>query len=410
MPVKCASCDHDSLVQDQDTFDTWFSSGQWPFATLMTSYGLPVMGFHEEVVPQVLKGKTKTYRLRDHGYKVGDKVLFENSQTKTLFGYGVITEVKEVVTEDIDYTDKTHYKTYKSLDELVAAFKSRNPDKTVTPKSKAYLYGYNFHPYEELQDLPNDLKTFYPTSLMETAYDILPFWVIRMIMLGIYAAGDVPFKEVLIHGLVRDKEGQKISKSKGNVIDPLVMAERYGADALRMGIIWGSLVENDISLSEDNIRGQRNFANKIWNIARFVLSDKTQNSSFPARPAGGQFPVSSKNADDKWILEELGKTVKKTAKLLETYRLNEAAEEIYEFVWHKFADIYIEKVKSRHGEAQSTLLFVLQESLKLLHPFMPFVTEVIWQEARNQASKLTSYQDSKLFQEEALIIAPWPEV
>ncbi|MDO8503729.1 MAG: class I tRNA ligase family protein [bacterium] len=397
IPTSCASCKNDKLTQDQDTFDTWFSSGQWPFATLMTSYGLPVMGFHEEVVPQVLKGKTKTYRIRDHKFRVGDKVLFKNSQTEALFGYGVITEAKETTVEEIDYTDKTHYKTYKSLDELITAFKLRNPDKIVTPKSKAYLYSYEFHPQEELQNLPNDFKTFYPTSVMETAYDILPFWVIRMIMLGIYATGDVPFKEVLIHGLIRDKEGQKISKSKGNVIDPLVMAERYGADALRMGIIWGSLVENDISLSEDNIRGQRNFANKIWNIARFVLSEKTSHES----------RVTS-HEDDKWILEELAKTVEKTTQLMETYRLNEAAEEIYEFVWHKLADLYIEKVKSRREEAQPTLLFVLQESLKLLHPFMPFVTEVIWQEAKKVLG--TSDSDSQIFEEEALIIAEWPEV
>lgn len=397
-PTNCVSCQSDKLTQDQDTFDTWFSSGQWPYATLMTSYGLPVMGFHEEVVPQVLKGKTKTYRIRDHNFKVGDKVLFENSQTKTLFGYGVITEVKETTVEEIDYTDKAHYKTYKSLDELIAAFKLRNPDKTVTPKSKAYLYEYKFHPQEELQNLPNDFKTFYPTSVIETAYDILPFWVIRMIMLGVYATGNVPFKEVLIHGLVRDKEGQKISKSKGNVIDPLVMAERYGADALRMGIIWGSLVENDISLSEDNIRGQRNFANKIWNIARFILQNKSGAKSARRK---------AKNSDDKWILGELGKTVEKTTKLMEAYRLNEAAEEIYEFVWHKLADLYIEKVKSRREEAQPTLPFILQESLKLLHPFMPFVTEVVWQEARKVIG--VSDSESQVFKEEALIIAPWPK-
>lgn len=249
-PVGCASCKHNVLIQDPDTFDTWFSSGQWPFATLQT--------------------------------------------TK-----------------------------------------------------------------------PGDFDYFYPTSVMETGYDILPFWVIRMIMLGLYATDKVPFYEVLLHGLVRDKEGQKISKSKGNVIDPSEMAEKYGADALRMGLIWGALVESDIALSEDNIRGQRNFANKIWNVARFVLME----------PKGKRF---KRNEDDNLIVKELKATATKVSKLLDKYRLNEAAEEIYDFIWHKFADVYIEKTKERRPEAQKTLEYVLQESLKLLHPFMPFVTEKIW--------------------------------
>ena len=269
LPEKCSSCSNTNLTQDHDTFDTWFSSGQWPYATLKT--------------------------------------------TK-----------------------------------------------------------------------PGDFDYFYPTSVMETAYDIIPFWVIRMIMLGLYSTGDVPFKDVLIHGLVRDKEGQKISKSKGNVIDPLDMTQKYGADALRMGLIWGTLVENDISLSEDNIRGQRNFANKIWNIARFVLLE----------PKGKRI---KRNEDDNWIVKELKITGKKVSRLLDKYRLNEAAEEIYDFVWHKFADVYLEKTKERKPEAQKTLEYVLQESLKLLHPFMPFVTEVIWQEAKERFDSLT------------LIEASWPK-
>jgi valyl-tRNA synthetase len=261
-PEKCRECGHEKLIQDSDTFDTWFSSGQWPFATLKT--------------------------------------------TK-----------------------------------------------------------------------PGDFEYFYPTSVMETAYDILPFWVIRMIMMGLYATGEVPFREVLIHGLVRDREGQKISKSKGNVIDPIEMADKYGADALRMGLLWGGLIENDVSLDEQKINGQRKFANKIWNIARFVLSNRSVNKS-------------AENADDEWVLNELKLTIKKVTKDLDKYRLNEATEEIYDFVWHKFADVYLEKTKDRREEAQPVLEKVLINSLKLLHPFMPFVTEQVWHEMENKDLLISS--------------------
>ena len=219
---------------------------------------------------------------------------------------------------------------------------------------------------------------------METAYDILPFWVLRMIMFGLYSTGRVPFCDVVIHGLVRDKEGQKISKSKGNVIDPIDMAEKYGADALRMGLVWGALVESDISLSEDNIRGQRNFANKIWNVARFILDS----------PRGKR---AKRNKDDLWILKELKASTGRVSKNLDKYRLNEAAEEIYDFVWHKLADVYLENAKARRQDAQRTLEFVLQESLKLLHPFAPFVTEAIWQEGKDR------------FDSPTLIGASWPK-
>ncbi len=268
-PESCSACGHKQLTQDTDTFDTWFSSGQWPYATLQAS--------------------------------------------------------KEA-----------------------------------------------------------DFEYFYPTSVMETGYDILPFWVLRMIMLGLYSTGQVPFKKVLLHGLVRDKEGQKISKSKGNVIDPLAMAEKYGADAVRMSLVWGTLVENDIALSEDNIRGQRNFANKLWNIARFVFSS----------PKGKRV---KRNQDDEEVVKELKKTTRKVSTLLDKFRLNEAAEALYDFIWHQFADTYLEKTKTRRTEAQKTLEFVLQESLKLTHPFMPFVTEALWQEGKGR------------FDSPTLISAAWPK-
>lgn len=251
-------------------------------------------------------------------------------------------------------------------------------------------------PYATLQTgKKGDFEYFYPTSVMETAYDIIPFWVIRMIMLGLYSTNKVPFRHVLIHGLVRDREGQKISKSKGNVIDPASMVEKYGADALRMGLVWGALVENDICLSEDNIRGQRNFSNKIWNIARFVLQGKT------GTPQGKRVKLAQ---IDKEILKKLKSTIKRSTKAIDGYRLNEAAEILYDFIWHEYADIYIEACKSRissGGEdsraAQATLIQILDTCLRLLHPFMPFVTEAIWQEGFAKDKN------------DLLINAPWPK-
>jgi valyl-tRNA synthetase len=259
-PNKCNKCGNENLVQDTDTFDTWFSSGQWPFATLQTTN-------------------------------------------------------------------------------------------------------------------PGDFEYFYPTSVMETAYDILPFWVIRMIMFGVYVTDDVPFRDVLIHGLVRDKEGQKISKSKGNVIDPIEMAEKYGADALRMGLVWGALTENDVCLSEENINAQRKFCNKLWNAARFVsqFSDESKlNKSF-----------------DKHITD----IVEKTTRYLEEFKLNQAAELLYSEFWHWFCDECIEN--SKKGEiGTKQLKDGLIQFLKLLHPFMPFVTEQIWNE---------------MGEKELLITSPWPK-
>lgn len=278
IPKKCESCGNENLIQDPDTFDTWFSSGQWPFASLRVNH-------------------------------------------------------------------------------------------------------------------PQDFKNFYPTSIMETAYDILPFWVIRMIMLGIYATGKVPFKEVVIHGLVRDREGQKISKSKGNVIDPIEMTDKYGADALRMSLVWGALIENDIALSEDNVRAMRNFTNKVWNAARFVkeFDKKTKkNTEFETR---------------------INTITKETTEHLKKYRLNLAMEFLYSEFWHWFCDEAIEQAKlGKIGAAQ--LKWGLETFLKLLHPFMPFVTETIWKKM-NKKELLTSQAGQALLTGGAgqalLITADWPK-
>lgn len=255
-PSECDKCGGKELTQDSDTFDTWFSSGQWPFATLKT-------------------------------------------------------------------TEK------------------------------------------------GDFEYFYPTTVMDPAYDILPFWVIRMIMLGLYSTKKVPFENVLLHGLVRDKNGIKISKSKGNVIDPIEMVNKYGSDALRIASIWGALVENDSSLSEENINGQRKFSNKVWNASRFVLNfagEAKKNDTFDLR---------------------IKTTVRDVTKNLNKYRLNQAIELLFAEFWHWYCDETIESAKK--GEIGATQLKSgLKIFLKLLHPFMPFVTEQIWSEMGNNDLLITS--------------------
>ena len=223
---------------------------------------------------------------------------------------------------------------------------------------------------------------------METGYDILFFWVARMIMLGLYRTGKVPFKNVYLHGLVRDKDRQKMSKSKGNVVDPLGVAEMYGVDALRMALVVGNTPGNDIVISEDKIRGYRNFATKIWNASRFVLMHK------PADLRGTNTDSRGKNArksalskEDKKNIAGAIKTKAVVAKHIEKFEFHLAAEKAYHYFWHTFADKIIEETKLRlqngtpeeKAAAYSGLETILRESLKMLHPFMPFITEEIYQ-------------------------------
>ncbi len=221
-----------------------------------------------------------------------------------------------------------------------------------------------------------DFKDFYPTSVMETGWDILFFWVARMMMLGLYVTGQVPFKHVFLHGLVRDKDRQKMSKSKGNVIDPLGVIDLYGTDALRMALIVGNTPGNDIIISEEKIKGYRNFANKIWNASRFVLMNLD----------GAQTTKPKKlSVDDKKILKELQAMTKTVTRHLDKFEFHLAAETLYHYFWHTFADQIIETQKPRLATeekqaAQYVLLTCLTTSLKLLHPFMPFVTEAVWQQ------------------------------
>ncbi len=214
---------------------------------------------------------------------------------------------------------------------------------------------------------------------METGWDILFFWVARMIMLGLYVTEEIPFKYVYLHGLVRDKDRQKMSKSKGNVIDPLAVAADHGADALRMSLVFGTGIGNDIVVSEDKVIAQKRFANKLWQASKFVLMNLDKNFDPKNKKV-------KRSGTDKWILKELAKTAKKATEDIDKFRFHEAAQEIYQFFWHKFCDKTIEDVKIRIKEkakdadaGKLTLLTVLRDSLKLLHPFMPFITEEIYQ-------------------------------
>lgn len=261
-PENCAKCGTCEFIQDTDTFDTWFSSGQWPFTTLQTN--------------------------------------------------------------------------------------------------------------EE-----GDFEKFYPTSVMETGYDILPWWVCRMIMLGLYKTGDVPFSYVYLHGLVRDIKGQKMSKSKGNVINPLEMADTYGADALRAALVFEVGNGVDQRLSDDKVRAMRNFANKIWNIGRFLEMNKESSTQKGDRPAA----VSE-------LEKEFAALEKTHHSYMKQYQFSYAFGDLYEFLWHRFADHYIETLKDelKNGNIQvyQALERVFIGCLQMLHPFVPFVTEAVYGQFKSE--------------------------
>lgn len=246
-----------------------------------------------------------------------------------------------------------------------------------------------------------DFHTFYPTAVMETAYDILFFWVARMIMLGLYRTGKAPFNHVYLHGLVRDATRQKMSKSKGNVVNPIELLTQYGTDALRMGLIVGNTPGTDLAFSEDKIRGYKHFANKIWNVARFVL-ERIDESPLHERPELTQ--------EDEARLQELSALTRDVSSDLDEFRFHLAGEKLYHYFWHTFADKMVEesKVQLKEGteevkrSTRFTLLSLLCTSLVLLHPFMPFITETLWQLIPAKLRVLVGYREA------LLMIAPWP--
>lgn len=271
-PTGCPTCHGKNIVQDPDTFDTWFSSGQWPYTTLMTGQ-------------------------------------------------------------------------------------------------------------------PGDFKKHYPTDVLDTGWEIFWLWVTRMIMFGLYVNNEVPFKNVIAHGMLRDEKGQKMSKSKGNGVDPIEMIEKYGADATRMSLVAGRDITTDWMISktqlEEKIRGYRNFANKLWNIARFVIeTDKKED------------PIAALQGDT--VLENKIKAlIKSTTKNIDGFKFGQASDDLYQFTWHEFADKYLEDYK-KNLISYEVLLLSFETLLKLLHPFMPFVTEEIWglMPRKNNLP---------------LIISPWPK-
>lgn len=242
-------------------------------------------------------------------------------------------------------------------------------------------------PVNTLKSKPGDLEYFYPTSVLDTLWDILFFWVGRMMMTGIYLVGKAPFQTVHLHARVVDKCGKKMSKSKGNVIDCLVMVNLYGADALRLALVLGVGPASDVSLSDEKVRGMRNFSTKIWNIGKFILIG-TKGQEPPV--FDGKMPGLAK--EDLDIIASLKKVIKQTTLNIESFRFGQAAEDLYQFVWHEFADVYIENSKKRIKDGDAAVLAVLghvySSCLKLLHPFMPFVTEAIWQEMFSKNNSL----------------------
>lgn len=382
-----------------------------------------VMGFHERTENQVLSGKTKTYRLRNHSVKVGDKFALQNSQTEKIFAYGTIQKIEETTVEKIPLDDKAHGVTYSERRDLIKAFRFHHPELNVHENTKVWIYTYSFGvlqndkikeiyvgeekpmgenwtqdsdtldtwfssgqwPFATLmtncdcQGSGGFFDKFYPTSVMETGYDLLKAWVSRMIMMGIYRTGKIPFKDVIFHGLVNDPYGKKMSKSKGNVVNPLELVDQYGADAVRFALIYGNATGNDQALSYPKLDAARKFTNKLWNMGRFIDMNRVQNSNVKTQNLTDLLKI-TKNENDRKMIKQVGELVKKVTDDLEKYNFNYAAEGLYEFIWHEFADKYIEDVKNRIDEKSfivlSSLFMVL---LKLLHPFMPFVTEEIYQ-------------------------------
>jgi valyl-tRNA synthetase len=267
-----------------------------------------------------------------------------------------------------------------------------------------------------------DYKYFYPTSYMETGYDILFFWVARMIMLGLEFTGQVPFHTVYLHGLVRDELGRKISKTTGNVIDPLILMDEFGTDALRFTMLVGSTPGNDTNVGPKKVESNRNFANKIWNVGRFVISaidslpstDRAERSASEDKAERGAKGEGDYTLADSWIWARLQQLTRDVERLFQTFQYGEAGRQIYEFIWSDFADWYVEIAKQQLANEATrystvaTLARVFDTFLRLLHPFTPFVTEEIWGHLRS-ALRESPLADVAKDWPDALIVAGWPE-
>lgn len=245
-----------------------------------------------------------------------------------------------------------------------------------------------------------DFEYFYPTNTLVTGYDIIPFWVARMIFSGLEHTGQKPFKDVLIHGLVRDELGRKMSKSLGNGVDPLEVIDKYGADALRLTLVTGNAPGNDMRWTETKVTNSRNFANKLWNASRYILMNLPEDMQGAVLPEN--LPI-----EDKWILSLYNDLIKNVTSNLDSYELGVAVQNLFDFIWDVYCDWYIELTKPRIAEggetaraAQNVLVYVMQGILKLLHPFMPFITEEIW-----QSMPIVADKDNN---PESIMISAWP--
>jgi len=252
-------------------------------------------------------------------------------------------------------------------------------------------------------DDTEELRYFYPTTVMETGYDILFFWVARMIMMGLEDTGDIPFRTVYLHGLIRDEKGEKMSKIKGNVLNPIDTLEKYGTDALRFALSTGTSPGNDIKLAPSRLEAGRNFANKLWNATRFVVRSIEPDST-DMEIQWSLLPV-----EDRWILSRLSRTISSVTSLMEDFQFGEAQRQIHDFLWGEFCDWYIEfakiRLRSTTKEVPSPiplLVYVLETSLRLLHPYMPFVTEELWQNLKSRLPSDWQVADS-------IMIAAYPE-
>ena len=243
----------------------------------------------------------------------------------------------------------------------------------------------------------SDFKRFYPAHVMETGYDILFFWVARMVMMAYEFTDKAPFHTIYMHGLVRDGEGQKMSKTKGNVIDPIDTIEKYGCDALRYSLVTGCTPGQDVPLSMEKVEANRNFANKLWNAGKYLqnalskLSPEERESLAVAGPMAAA-ELAALPLAERFIVSRCHELTHRVTELLEAFNFGEAGRQIYEFIWDEFADWYIEISKTRSGDegraARRTLVYVWDSCLRLLHPFMPFITEVLWQVAPHRGSSL----------------------
>ena len=254
-----------------------------------------------------------------------------------------------------------------------------------------------------------DFDYFYPTTVLETGYDILFFWVARMIMLGIENTGKAPFNTVYLHGLIRDGSGAKMSKTRGNTMDPLDLLEKYGTDALRFALTTGTAPGNDLRFTENRLEAGRNYANKIWNASRFVISQLEGRQGLE-----GWSSVAPEHREDRWIVSRLDRVTAEVNRALENFELGDAQQRLHEFIWNDYCDWYIEmaKIRVRNGSDPSplpTLAHVLERILRLLHPFMPFITEEVWQTlmARLPAENRSGHGEP-VEPVESIMIAPYP--